>query len=58
VNESPKRIDAITLFVEDLERSKLSYQDVFGLPVLFEDESSSVSTPTKASPGASARTAL
>jgi catechol 2,3-dioxygenase-like lactoylglutathione lyase family enzyme len=25
-------IDAITLFTEDLERSKSFYQDVFGLP--------------------------
>ena len=39
---SPKSIDAITLFVEDLEQSKLFYQDVFGLPVLFEDENSAV----------------
>jgi catechol 2,3-dioxygenase-like lactoylglutathione lyase family enzyme len=38
----PKRIDAITLFVEDLERSKLFYQDVFGLPVFFEDHNSAV----------------
>ena len=33
-------VGAITLFVEDLERSKAFYQDVFGLPVIFEDESS------------------
>lgn len=39
---SPKNIDAITLFVEDLERSKLFYQDVFGLSVFFEDKSSAV----------------
>ena len=32
---SPKNIDAITLFVEDLERSKLFYQDVFGLSVFW-----------------------
>jgi lactoylglutathione lyase len=42
VNESPKSIDAITLFVEDLERSKLFYRNVFGLSVLFEDENSAV----------------
>jgi lactoylglutathione lyase len=36
------RIGAITLFTEDLERSKLFYQDVFGLPVAFEDENSAV----------------
>ena len=39
---SPKNVEAITLFVEDLERSKLFYQDVFGLSVFFEDESSAV----------------
>ena len=39
---SPKSIDALTLFVEDLERSKLFYQDVFGLSVIFEDENSAV----------------
>jgi catechol 2,3-dioxygenase-like lactoylglutathione lyase family enzyme len=42
MNASPKSIDAITLFVEDLERSKLFYQDVFGLSVFFEDENSAV----------------
>jgi len=42
VNLSPKSIDAITLFVEDLERSKLFYQKVFGLPVFFEDDNSAV----------------
>lgn len=42
MNASPKNIDAITLFVEDLERSKLFYQDVFRLAVLFEDDSSAV----------------
>ena len=35
-------IDAITLFTEDLERSKAFYQDVFGLPVYFEDGNSAV----------------
>jgi lactoylglutathione lyase len=42
VNASPKNIDAITLFVEDLERSKLFYQQVFSLPVFFEDANSAV----------------
>jgi catechol 2,3-dioxygenase-like lactoylglutathione lyase family enzyme len=42
MNASPKSIDAITLFVEDLERSKLFYQDIFGLSVFFEDENSAV----------------
>jgi catechol 2,3-dioxygenase-like lactoylglutathione lyase family enzyme len=35
-------IGAITLFTEDLERSKLFYQEVFGLPAVYEDESSAV----------------
>jgi catechol 2,3-dioxygenase-like lactoylglutathione lyase family enzyme len=39
---SPKSIDAITLFVEDLERTKRFYRDAFGVSVLFEDESSAV----------------
>src|SRR5258708_13739966 len=42
VNLSPKSIDAITLFVEDLDRSKLFYQKVFGLPVHYEDDNSAV----------------
>jgi catechol 2,3-dioxygenase-like lactoylglutathione lyase family enzyme len=42
MNTSPMSIDAITLFVEDLERSKLFYQDVFGLSVFFEDGNSAV----------------
>jgi catechol 2,3-dioxygenase-like lactoylglutathione lyase family enzyme len=37
-------VGAITLFTEDLERSKLFYQDVFGLPVAYQDESSAVFT--------------
>lgn len=32
----------MTLFVGDLERSKLFYQDVFGLSVFFEDANSAV----------------
>jgi lactoylglutathione lyase len=39
-----KSVDVITLFVEDLRRSKSFYQDVFGLPVIFEDENSAVFT--------------
>jgi catechol 2,3-dioxygenase-like lactoylglutathione lyase family enzyme len=35
-------IDAITLFTEDLERSKQFYQEVFGLPIAFEDSDSAV----------------
>ena len=30
------------MFTEDLERSKAFYQEVFGLPVLFEDPNSAV----------------
>jgi catechol 2,3-dioxygenase-like lactoylglutathione lyase family enzyme len=37
-----KTIDAITLFVEDLEESKHFYQDVFALPVAYEDANSAV----------------
>lgn len=35
-------LDAITLFVADPQRSKAFYRDVFGLPVLFEDQNSVV----------------
>jgi catechol 2,3-dioxygenase-like lactoylglutathione lyase family enzyme len=42
MTDSPKSVDAITLFVEDLERSKLFYWKAFGLPVFFEDENSAV----------------
>lgn len=38
----PGGIAAITLFVEDLAASKRFYQDVFGLPVHFEDPVSAV----------------
>ena len=34
----PKRIGALTLFVEDLAATRQFYLDVFGLPVHFEDE--------------------
>lgn len=37
-----KAIAAITLFVEDLEATKRFYREVFGLPVVFETEDSSV----------------
>ena len=37
-----KGIDAITLFVEDLPAARQFYQDVFGLPVAFEDPNSAV----------------
>jgi len=35
-----KSVGAITLFVEDLPRAKSFYQEVFGQPVLFEDDDS------------------
>ena len=39
---SSKSVDFITLFVGDLDRSKTFYQEVFGLPLIFEDENSAV----------------
>jgi lactoylglutathione lyase len=39
---SLKTVDVITLFVEDLDRSKSFYQQVFGLPVGYEDDNSAV----------------
>ena len=42
MSASLKNIDVITLFVEDLQRSKSFYQEVFDLPVVFEDEDSAV----------------
>jgi catechol 2,3-dioxygenase-like lactoylglutathione lyase family enzyme len=38
----PTGINAITLFVEDMESTKEFYQMVFGLPVFFEDDASTV----------------
>ncbi len=38
----PRGIGAITLFVEDLQAAKRFYRDVFGLPVAFEDDDSTV----------------
>jgi catechol 2,3-dioxygenase-like lactoylglutathione lyase family enzyme len=37
-----KDLGAITLFVEDLDRSRSFYRDVLGLTVVFEDDSSAV----------------
>ncbi len=42
MSASLKSIGAITLFVEDLQGTKSFYQDVFDLPVIYEDESSAV----------------
>lgn len=41
-DEWPGGIAAITLFFEDLEAARSFYADVFGLPIVFEDESSTV----------------
>ena len=38
----PTGISAVTLFVEDLATTNQFYKDVFGLPVIFEDEASAV----------------
>jgi catechol 2,3-dioxygenase-like lactoylglutathione lyase family enzyme len=38
----PKKISTITLFAEDLGATKAFYQEVFGLPVYFEDADSVV----------------
>ena len=38
----PTGIKAITLFVEDLQAARTFYQEVFGLPILFEDANSVV----------------
>jgi catechol 2,3-dioxygenase-like lactoylglutathione lyase family enzyme len=38
----PKRIFAVTVFVEDLQKAKEFYIRVFGLPVEFEDANSAV----------------
>jgi catechol 2,3-dioxygenase-like lactoylglutathione lyase family enzyme len=38
----PGGIAAITLFVEDLGSAKSFYQEVFGLPIHYEDENSAV----------------
>lgn len=41
-NAWPREINAITLFTEDLERTKEFYQGIFGLPIHFEDPNSAV----------------
>ena len=38
----PSGISAITLFVEDLATTRRFYQEVFGLPIVFEDDDSAV----------------
>ena len=41
-NSWPKGIFAITLFTENLEQAKEFYQNVFGLPIDYEDPNSAV----------------
>jgi lactoylglutathione lyase len=38
MSTSLKKLGAITLFVEDPQRSKAFYQDAFGVPLIYEDE--------------------
>lgn len=40
--EWEKKIGAINLLVRDIERSKAFYRDVFGLPVMDEDDESAM----------------
>ena len=40
MTSSLKHINAMSLFVEDLRAAKTFYQEVFGVTVIFEDESS------------------
>ena len=40
MNASLTSVGAITLFVDDPKRSKAFYEDVFGVPVVFEDAES------------------
>ncbi len=40
MTSSLKHISAMSLFVEDLQAAKTFYQEVFGVTVIFEDESS------------------
>lgn len=42
MSEWPGGIGAITLFMDDLEAAKSFYENVFGLPVVYEDENSAV----------------
>src|SRR6185369_1143480 len=41
-NAWPKGIFAITLFTENLEQAKEFYQNIFGLPIDYEDPNSAV----------------
>ena len=37
-----RKVDVITLVVEELDRSKAFYENLFGLSVVYEDEDSAV----------------
>jgi catechol-2,3-dioxygenase len=38
----PKAINALTLFVEDLDATKAFNRQVFGVPMIYEDDDSAV----------------
>jgi catechol 2,3-dioxygenase-like lactoylglutathione lyase family enzyme len=38
----PRAINALTLFVEDLGATKAFYREVFGVPLIYEDDDSAV----------------
>ena len=42
MSEWPGPITAITLFVDDFDATKVFYENVFGLPAMYEDEDSIV----------------
>jgi Glyoxalase/Bleomycin resistance protein/Dioxygenase superfamily. len=42
VSASLKSVGAITLFVEDPQRSKAFYERAFDVPVIYEDDNSAV----------------
>jgi catechol 2,3-dioxygenase-like lactoylglutathione lyase family enzyme len=42
MGEWPGKISAITLFVEDLDATRAFYQEVFGLPIHYQDDASAV----------------
>jgi len=50
VDAWPRGIDAITLFIDDLEATKHFYREVFGLPLKFEDDDSAVPAPCRPPP--------
>ncbi len=42
VSSWPRGVGAITLFVEDVEAAQRFYREVFGLPIVFADDNSTV----------------